>query len=72
MTAVKESYNELAYIALKKHGKPMHYRDITAEVVKFKREVGNTPSQSLRVAISKDKRFVKTSRGIYGLAEWHH
>lgn len=64
------TYASLAYKVLKEWGKPLHYKNITKEILKVKDTKGKTPQQTLRVIITKDKKFVKVKRGIYGLKEW--
>ena len=72
MESEKESYfyTNLAYKVLKESGEPMHYVNITQEVLKVKQTKGKTPQQTLRALIAKDERFVKVDRGTYGLKEW--
>ena len=47
----------------------MHYRRIIEEILKVKSSKGRTPSQTVRVVLTKDNRFVKTGKGMYGLKE---
>ncbi len=52
-----------AYLALKKTGKPLHFKEITALIEKAN-------LQTVHNELIKDSRFVLVGRGIYGLAEW--
>jgi len=71
MPISSDSYRNLAYKVLKKHGSPMNYQDLMEEVLKIRnKKAGKTPSQTLRVEISKDPRFIRVNRGTYGLSEW--
>ena len=65
-------HREIAYQVLKESGKPMHYKDITSEVLKRSKSVGTTPQNSIfsRLITDTKKRFVKTSKGTFGLTEW--
>jgi len=66
-----DSFTALAYQILKKTGKPMYYLDITREILKIKKTKGKTPSETLRVMMTNDDRFVRVDRGIYGLKDWY-
>ena len=65
-------HREVAYQVLKENGKPMHYKEITAEVMKRSKTVGTTPQNSIfsRLITDTQKRFVKTAKGTFGLTEW--
>ena len=63
------TFANLAYSILKKQGKPMHYIDITNEVMKKKNSKGKTPFKTVGVEINKDNRFIRVGSGIYGLKE---
>ncbi len=66
-------HREVAYQVLKDHGKPMHYKEITAEVLKRSKSTGTTPQNSIfsRLITDTQKRFVKTAKGTFGLTEWN-
>ncbi len=66
-------HREVAYQVLKDNGKPMHYKEITAEVIKRSKSVGTTPQNSIfsRMITDTQKRFVKTAKGTFGLTEWN-
>ena len=57
------------YLILKKHGKPLHFKDIAEAINKI--NAGKRPAlpQTVHNELIKDARFVLVGRGIYGLAE---
>lgn len=59
---------DLAYLILRKHGSPMHFR----EVAKAIREVfgKNANEATCHNELIKDKRFVLVGRGLYALSKW--
>lgn len=59
---------DYAYLMMKKHGSPMHFREVAKAVFE-------TFNKKCHIAtchneLIKDKRFVLVGRGIYALAEW--
>ncbi len=59
---------DYAYLILRKHGSPMHFREVAKEIAK-------TFGKSAHVAtchneLIKDSRFVLVGRGLYALREW--
>jgi hypothetical protein len=57
--------------ALAAAGKPTHYRQLVSLLADRNVYVpGKDPGANLIAHISRDDRFVRTGRGIYGLAEW--
>ena len=67
---MNESFKDLAYRILKAKGSPMNYRDLTKEVLKYRKTEGKTPHLTLRAVMYKDAAFVRVERGVYGLTEW--
>ena len=65
-------HREICYLVLKEHGKPMHYKQITEEVLKRSKSVGETPQNSMfaRMITDNKNRFKKTGKGMFGLTEW--
>ena len=63
-----KSIRDLAYLAIRKHGSPMHF----AEVAKVISEVFNRRAHvaTCHNELIKDKRFVLVGRGLYALSEW--
>lgn len=61
---------DYAYLVVRKHGKPMHFKDVAAEIMRvFKKK---TNVATCHNELIKDKRFVLVGRGMYGLKEWGH
>ena len=59
---------DFAYLAVKKHGSPLHFREVAAMIGKmFDRQahVATTHNELI-----KDPRFVLVGRGMYALKEW--
>jgi hypothetical protein len=58
----------MAYLALKRHGSPMHF----GEVAKAISELFNKRAHEATChnELIKDKRFVLVGRGLYALTEW--
>jgi hypothetical protein len=76
------TFADAAYRLLKESGKPRHYRWITEQAMRkgLIKSRGKTPEGTMYVAITDEirneipgvrpSRFVKTGRGMFGLAEW--
>lgn len=59
---------DFAYLAVKKHGSPLHFREVAALIEKtFNRaaHIATTHNELI-----KDDRFVLVGRGMYALKEW--
>ncbi len=59
---------DYAYLAVKRHGSPMHFREVADSIeglFKKKAHVATTHNELI-----KDKRFVLVGRGLYALSEW--
>ena len=59
---------DYAYLILRKHGSPIHFREVAkliSEVFNKKAHVATTHNE-----IIKDPRFVLVGRGLYALKEW--
>ena len=58
------------YLVMKKHGKPLHFREITEEINKsgFDRKKAYAPT--IHNELILDKRYILVGRGIYALKEW--
>ncbi|MEI6353025.1 MAG: HTH domain-containing protein [Candidatus Nomurabacteria bacterium] len=61
---------DYAYLVVRKHGKPMHFKDVATEIAKVFKKKTNTAT--CHNELIKDKRFVLVGRGMYGLKEWGH
>lgn len=64
------STRDLAYEILRKARKPMHYREITGEILKKKKFRGLTPEYTVLSCLLTDrkKRFIRVRKGIYALS----
>jgi len=59
-----------AYIILKKHGKPLHFRFVVDKInEKFKSNKKAHP-QTVHNELIKDNKFILVGRGTYALSEW--
>jgi hypothetical protein len=59
---------DFAYLAVKKHGSPLHFREVAGMIEKMfdrKAHVATTHNELI-----KDPRFVLVGRGMYALREW--
>lgn len=59
---------DYAYLAVKRHGSPMHFREVAEtinELFGHKAHVATTHNELI-----KDDRFVLVGRGLYALSEW--
>lgn len=69
-TITPKRMNDKIYLVLKKHGKPLHFRDITKLIneAKFDHKVAYPPT--VHNELIMDKKYVLVGRGIYALSEW--
>ncbi|MEY3784029.1 MAG: hypothetical protein RLZZ230_351 [Candidatus Parcubacteria bacterium] len=59
---------DYAYLAVKRHGSPMHFREVANtidELFSHKAHIATTHNELI-----KDARFVLVGRGLYALTEW--
>ena len=59
---------DYAYLAVKRHGSPMHFKEVAEaihELFDHKAHTATTHNELI-----KDKRFVLVGRGLYALTEW--
>lgn len=61
-----------AFLAFKKHGKPLHFTDVAKMIDKLEYNMPNkkTYPQTVHNELIKDSRFVLVGRGTYALSEW--
>lgn len=61
-----------AFLAFKKHGKPLHFTDVAKMIDKleFNQPNKKTYAQTVHNELIKDGRFVLVGRGTYALSEW--
>lgn len=69
-TVTPKRMNDKIYLVLKKHGKPLHFRDITKFINEqhFDHKVAYPPT--VHNELIMDKKYVLVGRGIYALKEW--
>ncbi|MEI6296119.1 MAG: sigma factor-like helix-turn-helix DNA-binding protein [bacterium] len=59
---------DLAYLVLRKHGSPMHFREVADAIQQiFGKEANEATCHN---ELIKDKRFVLVGRGLYALTKW--
>ncbi len=59
---------DLAYLVLRKHGSPMHFREVAKAI---KQTFGKSANEATcHNELIKDKRFVLVGRGLYALTKW--
>lgn len=59
---------DYAYLVMRKHGSPMHFREVAESIQKtFNRK---THTATCHNELIKDDRFVLVGRGVYALREW--
>lgn len=58
-----------SYLALKKHGKPLHFADIAKSIQQLGIDRRAAHVQTVHNELIKDKRFVLVGRGVYALSE---
>ncbi len=63
-----KNIRDYAYLALKRHGSPMHFREVAKAIEKlFGKKAHEATTHN---ELIKDGRFVLVGRGIYALKEW--
>ncbi|MFT5037152.1 MAG: hypothetical protein ACI9VM_000729 [Candidatus Azotimanducaceae bacterium] len=59
---------DYAYLVVKRHGSPMHFREVAAAIQElFSRKAHTATTHN---ELIKDARFVLVGRGLYALTEW--
>jgi len=61
-----------AYEILMKCKKPLHYRQITKELIKIRPLKVKEPYYAVNASMSGDKRFMRIKRGVWGLVKWQY
>jgi hypothetical protein len=59
---------DFAYLALRRHGSPMHFTEVAKSVKEFFGK--NAHEATCHNELIKDSRFVLVGRGLYALSEW--
>ncbi len=68
-----QSISEMAYNILKERGGPLHYEEITKQIMKKRKIEGKIPRNIVSSCLIRSSKFKKVTRardGMYGLAEW--
>lgn len=66
----KLSVTAAAWALLKKHRRPMHYREITSLILAKCSLHGKTPHETVRSQLATHARFKRVAEGTYALALW--
>jgi len=69
-TITPRRMNDKIYLVLKKHGKPMHFRDIVRLINEQGFDHKKAYAPTVHNELILDDKFVLVGRGIYALAEW--
>ena len=59
---------DYAYLVVKRHGSPMHFREVAAAIQELFNKKAHTATTHNELI--KDDRFVLVGRGLYALTEW--
>lgn len=59
---------DFAYLVLKKHGSPLHFREVASAIEKVADRRAHV--QTVHNELIKDERFVLVGRGLYALSGW--
>lgn len=59
---------DYAYLVIKKHGSPMHFREVAKEITRVFNKKAHTAT--CHNELIKDNRFVLVGRGLYALSTW--
>ncbi len=59
-----------AYLVLKKHKKPMHFRFVVDKINEKFNDKKKAHPQTVHNELIKDKKFILVGRGTYALSEW--
>lgn len=65
-----KTVRDKAYLVLKKHARPLHFRDIAQEINKVGFDAKKAHPQTVHNEVIKDRRFVLVGRGLYSLKEF--
>ncbi len=59
---------DYAYLAVKRHGSPMHFKEVAQTIAELFNKKAHTATTHNELI--KDERFVLVGRGLYALSEW--
>jgi hypothetical protein len=66
----KKSVRDVAIEIFRIEGKPIHYKELTKNLLNKCNLTGKTPHESVRSLIGTDDRFKRVAEGVYALSEW--
>lgn len=69
-TVTPKRMNDKIYLVLKKHGKPMHFRELVERINQQAFDHKKAYAPTVHNELILDKKFVLVGRGIYALREW--
>lgn len=69
-TITPKRMNDKIYLVLKKHGKPLHFREIAKLINEAKFDHKTAYPPTVHNELIMDKKYVLVGRGIYALKEW--
>jgi hypothetical protein len=64
-----KTIRDRVYLVLRKHGKPLHFRDIARTINEVRFDAKKASAPTVHNELIKDERFVLVGRGMYGLSE---
>jgi len=68
--AVPRSVGDKAYLILRRAGKPLHFREVAAEINRVGFDEKRALAETVHNELIRDARFVLVGRGLYALHEW--
>ncbi|OJI06290.1 hypothetical protein BK004_04500 [bacterium CG10_46_32] len=69
-TVTPKRMGDKIYLVMKKHGKPLHFRDIADHINGAQFDAKKAYPPTVHNELILDERYVLVGRGIYGLKEW--
>ncbi|MDZ4221641.1 MAG: hypothetical protein U1C18_02090, partial [Patescibacteria group bacterium] len=69
-TVTPKRMGDKIYLVMKKHGKPLHFRDIAEHINNAGFDAKKAYPPTVHNELILDERYVLVGRGIYGLKEW--
>lgn len=67
---VPRSVGDKAYLVLRAKGKPVHFRDVAAEINRLGFDLKRALPETVHNELIRDARFVLVGRGLYALQAW--
>src|SRR3989338_1502175 len=69
-TVTPKRMGDKIYLIMKKHGQPLHFRDITERINQTNFDAKKAYAPTVHNELILDERYVLVGRGIYALREW--